>query len=838
MGIERGCARGLFVVLVAVMLGAGVWPCRADGIFAKDRLQKKLPAIPWQRAILSYKDGVERLTIHSAVDADGGTLGWIVPVPATPTEISKGSVGGIRLLAMNLRPRIVDGKYMYRGLWSFVWVALVCTCWAARCVVSKASWKRLLLFTLVAAVVAGVPASLLAAGSYRSSKATATEAAAGPQQGPSSVTVESAATIGSYDVVTLKAEKAEDLRAWLTENGFSELPGNGDAIVAGYLAEGWRFVAAKLRRDGTGVVAPHPLTLVFPAQRPIYPLRLTALSTSDVYLELFVVSNEGVSSKLLTRECCTGPLRKWGDADDQYWASELPGSMQHPGLRNDLWEKAAITMLAGTVRTQDMKADIVFDLAPTKPFRQVLYAKDAAVYLATTAGLRVWIAVLLAGTLVALPWTRRAPKRRWAALLALIGAGMGSADATAAVRYALLPVTDTVETPYAPTPSVLRPVDELRGIAEAHGGFQGASLDEIARVYEDYFAYTVCVNPYTGGHVELNDAPGNVTVDHDALSVTVRTYDDFGIDQVQFEINGETIEGFRPVDRGREALEQLYTRPDWALNTLLELKDERAVGPLIEVLQKAYAKDPGIPSMDLYLLLDVLEQTTGYRYGEKHEKLPNQHGRWAAWWAENQGKPRVEWLRGALQTPHHIWQTDIAIALAQLGDASMIDHLLFVAKDTQRLTDEDVLALTKGLLALKHEEGYRLFKELALQEPHSRRVAGLLEESDDPRLMEILLREDMLPLDLLRYGRGFAKALLLCQRDPERIAPILRENLRRHIAGPSVANVVSFEASALGLITRITPPVDVKDRKAMEAFLDRAETIRLSGRGHEAFPYC
>ncbi|MBX7259649.1 MAG: DUF2330 domain-containing protein [Candidatus Hydrogenedentes bacterium] len=815
--------RGLFVVLGAIALGAGVLPCKADGIFAKDRLQKKLPAIPWQRAIISYKDGVERLTIHTAVDADGGTLGWIVPVPATPTDISKGSVGGIQMLATYVRPRIVDGKYMYRGLRQLVWIAGVCTWWAFWCTLSRASWKRLLANTAVAAFAVAISHFLFASHMFFPPDAASTETA-GQKPGPSSVTVESAATIGSYDVVTLKAEKAEDLRAWLTENGFSELPGNGDTIVAGYLAEGWRFVAAKLRRDGAGVVAPHPLTLVFPAQRPIYPMRLTALSASDVYLELFVVSNEGVASKLLTRECCSGPLKKFGNVGDQYAASELPSPIQHPGLRNDLWEKAAITKLAGTVRTQDMDADIVFDLASTGPFRQKLYAKDAAVILAMTAGLKVWIAVSFVGTLVAILWTRRVPKRRWGVLLVLIAVGAGAAGATGAVKYAELPITDTVEMPRAQTTNVLRPVDELRGIAEAHGGFQGASLDEIAQVYADYFAYTVCVNPYTGRHVELNDAPGNVTVDHDATSVTVRTYDEFGVDQVQFQLDGETIQGLRQVDRARDALDQLYTRPDWALNTLLELKDERAVGPLIEILQKAYAKDPSLPQMDLYLLLDVLEQTTGYRYGEKHEKLPNQPERWAAWWAENQGKSRVEWLRGTLQTPHHIWQTDIAIALAQLGDASMIDLLLFAAKDIQRLTDEDQVKLTKGLLTLKHEEGYRLFKELALKKPYGIRALRLLEDSDDPRLMEIVLRESILPLSMLQYGKGYTRALLLCQRDPQRMLPILRENVRKHIAEPNAEKVIAFEASALGLITRTTPPVDVKDRKAMEAFLVRATT--------------
>jgi uncharacterized membrane protein YgdD (TMEM256/DUF423 family) len=630
--------------MVFLALFSGVQGAYADGIFAKERLQKKLPSIPWQRAIIAHKDGVERLTIQSAVDADGATLGWIVPVPSSPTEIAKGSAGAVQVLSMYLKPRIIDAWQTAITKRLHYWLAGACGVWAYVMLRKKPFWIRLLLSIPILLFIAGTLLLLVLGGSRM--------AASTPEGGASrsgTVTVEATATVGSYDVATLKAEKAEDLRAWLSENGFSELPGEGDRIVQDYIAEGWRFVAAKLRREGEGVATPHPLMVTFPAERPIYPMRLTALSASDVYLELFIVSNEGAKSELLTRECCTGPLRASSD-DGSFRASGLLFPVDHPGLKPLLWVGGRITKLAGTLRPQDMGADLTFRPTPSKPYRQVLYTHDAAVNRGITWGLRVWCAAIVLGVLVCFPIARRSSKGRWASLSVLVLVSAALAGVSGAVVFSLSPVTEVVKNPLTSAEFATRPMFELEGIAEAHDWFQDAPLDEIARVYAAHFTYTVAINRYTGRRMAIDDAPGNVTIEQDDTAVTVRTQE--------------------------------------------------------------------------------------------------------------------------------------------------IDHI--GASETVRLT---------GRLEDKHT--------------HRNDSREWVEKLFEYPRFEAVVRDKGLPDELFVDGVTYARALKTCEDDPARFIPLFREDLRRLIDDINFERDIAFEASALGLMTRTVPPVDVNDKKAMLAFLEK-----------------
>ncbi|MHC4343375.1 MAG: hypothetical protein ACYSUP_01655, partial [Planctomycetota bacterium] len=78
----------------------------ADGKYFPEQAYKATPAIPSQRAILAYKDGIEKLTIESALDGQGREFGWIIPLPAKPTEFEKVSPGLIKTLSLIIQPKI------------------------------------------------------------------------------------------------------------------------------------------------------------------------------------------------------------------------------------------------------------------------------------------------------------------------------------------------------------------------------------------------------------------------------------------------------------------------------------------------------------------------------------------------------------------------------------------------------------------------------------------------------------------------------------------------------------------------------------------------------------
>ncbi len=808
---------GSTLALLLLALVAHTPTAYADGMFAKERLQKELPAIPWQRAIIVHKDSVERLTIQSAVDAEGATLGWIVPVP--PTEISKGSAGAVAVLSAYMQPSIVDWRQSRGTKLKCSWMAIVCSLWAVVLVLGKPSWKKLFVSIPILLLVASIPWVL--ASVFGGTKAAGTLDAAPASAGARTVTVESTAIIGSYDVATLKAEKAEDLRAWLSENGFSELSGDGDRIVQDYLAEGWRFVAAKLRREGNGVATPHPLMITFPAQRPIYPMRLTALSASDVYLELFVVSNAGASQDLLTREYCSGPLEDFGSKEEHsYHMRGVPYSLEHTGLVPYLWKGATITKLTGTLRPQDMGSDLAIESASRAYYRQTLYTQDAVKNFGVIWGCRVWSVVLFAGIVICFPYMQRSAKARWASAFALVAVGGALAGVSGAIAKYRLPVTEVAKNAYIEPDYQFRPFNQLRGIAEAHDWFHGAPLDEIARIYRAYFTYTVAVNPYTGARIAFDDAPGNVTIEQDDTAVTVRTYEIYTKGESETirltgnrEDDPKKKDAPSPKDPATEAIEQLYDNPTHSVETLSGLYSERAVGPLIEWLGKVERKEAKATGDDVYEAIDTIEQTTGYRFGEKHEKLPNQAALWAAWWEKNKDKTRVQWLREALDTTTHIWPPDINTVLSQLTDPRYASLPMITANG--KFVSEAV---------------YERFAGLVRNDGFEDAVIDMLRESDDPRFLEIVMRDKRMPLRLLTDGRGYAQALKVCESEPDRFFSLLSDDLGRLIHDKNREMEIAFEASALGLITHTVPPANVNDRKAMVAFLEKVSAYRPGGR--------
>jgi len=95
--------RAVFICAIALL----VQNAYADGKYFPEKAYKIPPTIPTQRAILVYKDAIEKLTIESALNGEGEEFGWIIPLPAKPTQFEKASPGLIKTFSLTLQPQII-----------------------------------------------------------------------------------------------------------------------------------------------------------------------------------------------------------------------------------------------------------------------------------------------------------------------------------------------------------------------------------------------------------------------------------------------------------------------------------------------------------------------------------------------------------------------------------------------------------------------------------------------------------------------------------------------------------------------------------------------------------
>lgn len=223
----------LGVVIVCVVMFSGQDAC-ADGKHFPEKAYKQAPAIPSQRAILVYRDGIEKLTIESSLDGQGREFGWIVPLPSKPSEFEKTSPGLIKTFSLILQPGIVhDLTRKLQPLWR---IAAIITIGSLIFVGTKPP-DRILWLVLFFVVFVGVFTPHL--GRTRSQGIAATDIPG--------VRVHDVRQVGSYEIAVLETESAQALNAWLEDNGFTGLGEQDEKIVSDYVQDEWCFVAAKLR---------------------------------------------------------------------------------------------------------------------------------------------------------------------------------------------------------------------------------------------------------------------------------------------------------------------------------------------------------------------------------------------------------------------------------------------------------------------------------------------------------------------------------------------------------------------------------------------------------------
>ncbi|MHC4618890.1 MAG: DUF2330 domain-containing protein [Planctomycetota bacterium] len=498
----------------------------ADGKYFPEKVYKAPPAIPSQRAILVYKDGVEKLVIEAALEGEGKEFGWVIPLPAKPTGFEKASPGFLKTLSFVIGPKITNE--LAESLEIVLAITLVMTLWFLWVLTKKPKRPLYVLLPILLLVLFFVIFTF-----------TLSTAGIGFGDMPG-VKVEAIQEVGSYEIAVLETENAQALDYWLASNGFAGLTEKDKGIVSDYIRDGWRFVAARLRRDGDGFSRPHPLAMSFPADTPIYPVRLTATASSDVYLELFVIADRQAVNKKLVLELADRYSFKTRAKHAFPGKGFLPGfvgethyqDIGHPCARDYMWDGCVLSKLCGTLKPADMTSDIVLKLQERAPYRKHYYSPQAAGHAGVLWGAVTWCILLLVIVNGYYKQLKQEGAKKFGLIQAMVAAFLGTLIVGAAAYLGLPKVEVRKMSGRGGSlyEFVRRQVDlcEKDAIAREYSYFDGMSRDAVAAEVQTYFNCRASRNLYTGRKLEYEDSPGNYTVLEDERGITLRTYSEAG----------------------------------------------------------------------------------------------------------------------------------------------------------------------------------------------------------------------------------------------------------------------------------------------------------------------
>ena len=533
---KRGLWGAMAIVAALLLPSAGL----ADGGFFKSPLVEAKPVIPYQRAFISYRDGVETLIVESFLQAPKGDYGWVVPVPASPTRVEAVTPGTLATMETLVRPGFArpEGPQHVALALALAFVFLLAVTAPLR---HTRRGVQAVCIHLVEAVfgflIAALTISLLLVNGFFRSKGSA-DAASSPYPTVEGVTVRNLGRIGSYDVSVLSATSATGVSAWLEGNGFA-VPAEAAKIVDAYTKDRWQFVAAKIAKSGEGLGSPHPLKIVFPTAQPVFPMRLTALHGTRTHLMLFVAADGGAAADGLT------PSVRWSGKEppdkQPAWSGygSLPNRIAHPQIKPLLWPQCTLTRLLGDLEPSDMRRDIWLGVDPSATGPIKVYEPTGAWIHTRTCGALAAALAALWVSLLALGLSRNAWRAACAA--ALVGAVAGLATGIV-VRGGLTVIPAHEGDPYADYMLPRYEDFQFRKIGPSPRGMAfEARLQGLLRTRYD--------SSYDGREIPWGiDIPGGLVVDKvpDGWKVTVydqRTGAEAGV--YRFRADGSS-EDYRP----------------------------------------------------------------------------------------------------------------------------------------------------------------------------------------------------------------------------------------------------------------------------------------------------
>ena len=477
----------------------------ADGGFWPAQAFPKMPEIPAQRAIIAFRDGVETLVVESTVASPSPKVGWIVPLPADPTEIEPVDPGIMNTAWFCTRPEVIHGEYTFRigvltGVASLLSLGAILAFTSIRGRRVDSQLLRLLALCVVVVVCAGsILLPHLGTGGARTIVA------------PGALVLQ-AVRAGSYDVSVLRAETPVALSEWLAANDLLALTPKAEKIVADYIAREWVFAVAVLRVREGEAAAPHPLSVTFAAAEPVYPMRLTELAGNTVDLELYVIADRRGGHALMEVEFADRYTRRGGgDPFKAYYGGRASGGIGLPELCELMWDDCVVTKLIGSLKPEQMQADLALTLNGRSTTRKTVYTEKGARETAASVGL-VGLGVAALLVILCQAGYHRA---RMALTIGAIAFAV-SVAAAAATRLAL-PKIDPGDTDTKKVTALLRPRFLLARWAEFSRQSEitpDMGDDAVAEAFLKWMARDgsdeeLRSNPFLGGRLRREKSPGN-----------------------------------------------------------------------------------------------------------------------------------------------------------------------------------------------------------------------------------------------------------------------------------------------------------------------------------------
>ena len=370
----------------------------ADGVYIP-AAKKKIPDIPVQRALVKYHEGSESLIVESTLNGEGGDYGWIIPVPNPPTKFDKVSPGLLKTMSLQIQPKIHHvepyAKVFGVRIESIFTILIVITCF---CIMRWGAKGGTIPVTLLVFYILMVPNFI----SYRTGSGSLSKA-------NSLIKITNREVVGDYEVLVLEVQDSSALNIWLESNGFSKFQPEATKMIDDYISHEWVFVVAKLRTILDGIATPHPIMLEFETDKPVYPMKLTTIPGSTLYLELYVVgNNEAIPVNYnLQKEYCNFfdygkiPNYRFSLSDDQigFIPREFFGpymDIAHLDASKVMWNGCVLTKFTGNVSSDQMMEDMFFQFKDAKPYRSDLYSSVGKFNIAHN----VVLAVIIIGSIL------------------------------------------------------------------------------------------------------------------------------------------------------------------------------------------------------------------------------------------------------------------------------------------------------------------------------------------------------------------------------------------------------------------------------------------------------
>ncbi|MDD4890532.1 MAG: DUF2330 domain-containing protein [Phycisphaerae bacterium] len=493
---------GLLLALPAVAMG--------NGVYFPQKVVTSQPAILLQRALIVHRGGVETLIVESSFDTSSKSVGWVLPLPVAPTKFEPADPGMLTALEIAIGPRIVHDLFLeIRSI--LIALVIMLAYGTVMVTVKKRSdrWTAYIAFAMVILVVSScLLPSMGSAGLSGGSRA--------------GLEVLATQRVGRYDVTILKSGDAAVLSSWLADNGFAQPDAAGQGIIGDYVRRKWCFAVAKLVPDAAGKATPHPLRVEFPADRPIFPMELTAIAGSATRVELFVLAHGSAAADKFHVVASDGYTR----VGSWYAGRSTDLQIAQPAMMELMWDGCVLTRLTATLTPAEMNRDVEIAVGQPRAHRDLRFSGVGRRSLV--------VLILLAGfgtlTLPAMYFLRRKDAvghvgRRIVGLMCLLVlAGTGVFWVAAPiVPVRVVPAMSFVHAAgmrmvcrILAVDSKLSPSMSDREIADA---IDAALRDDKA----DLAAYRT--NPYTGQPVRCERSAGNYFICRQGETVWLCTYD-------------------------------------------------------------------------------------------------------------------------------------------------------------------------------------------------------------------------------------------------------------------------------------------------------------------------